>query len=71
MTIRPARPADTGAICTIWNHEIGSGFATFSTEQKTPEALAELIAVAGRSFLVAVRYWPPWNPTQKQLVYAS
>jgi len=39
MIVRNATPADVPEIIDIWNAEIQSGFATFTTEAKTTDAL--------------------------------
>lgn len=51
--IRPAHPEDAAAVAAIWNPLIRDTSVTFTTEEKTPEALAALIAVRGPAFLVA------------------
>ena len=54
--IRPAHPADAEAIASIWNPYIRDTTVTFTTEQKSPQGIASLIAErqsAGWSFLVA------------------
>lgn len=56
MLIRPARPDDYAAILAIWNPVIRDTAITFSSEEKTPESLAAMIAerrAAGREFFVA------------------
>lgn len=53
MTIRPAQPGDAAAICAIWNRVIRDTAITFTTEEKTPDALAETIAARGDGFVVA------------------
>ena len=56
MTIRPARRADFAAILAIWNPVIRDTAVTFSSEEKTADGLAAMIAdrrAAGREFLVA------------------
>jgi phosphinothricin acetyltransferase len=56
VTIRPARPGDYPAILAIWNPLIRDTTVTFSSEEKTTETLAALIAerrAAGREFFVA------------------
>ncbi|MHA7887016.1 GNAT family N-acetyltransferase [Roseicyclus sp.] len=49
--IRPARPEDAGAICTIWNRVIRETTQTFTTAEKMPEVLAT--QMEGQPFLVA------------------
>lgn len=44
MSVRVAKAADAGAIAEIWNHYIRHTPATFTTAEKTPEALAADIA---------------------------
>lgn len=54
--IRPAVPADIPAIMAVWNPLIRDTTVTFSSEEKTAEGLAAMIAerrAAGREFLVA------------------
>lgn len=41
--IRPATAADAQAIADIWNEVIRTSTITFTTEEKTPEAIATLI----------------------------
>ena len=56
MTIRPAAPADIAALLAIWNPIIRDTTITFSSDEKTAEGLAALIAArrkAGRDFFVA------------------
>jgi L-amino acid N-acyltransferase YncA len=56
MMIRPYRAADAAAILAIWNPVIRETTITFSSEEKTAESLAAMIAdrrAAGREFLVA------------------
>ena len=57
MIIRPAEPADIPAILALWNPYIRDTLVTFSSEEKTPESLAALIATrraAGQEFFLAV-----------------
>jgi len=54
--IRPAKAADAAAIAAIWNKIIVETTVTFTTIEKTPEAVAEDIAArqaAGQGYLVA------------------
>lgn len=54
--IRPAGPGDVAAILAIWNPVIRDTTITFSSEEKTPESLAAMIATRradGREFFVA------------------
>ncbi len=44
MPIRPATPADIFAIATIWNAVIRDTVSTFTTIEKTPAMLADLLA---------------------------
>lgn len=53
MTIRQAGPGDIPAILAIWNPLIRETSVTFTTVEKTPEALAADITARGRAFLVA------------------
>lgn len=53
MIIRPAGPGDSAAILAIWNPLIRDTSVTFTTLEKTPQALADDIAVRGAAFLVA------------------
>jgi L-amino acid N-acyltransferase len=50
-TIRPATAEDAPAIAAIWNPVIRDSTITFTTEEKTPEAVANQIAEAP-AFLV-------------------
>lgn len=54
--IRPAHPSDIDAILAFWNPYIRDTVVTFSSEEKTPEDLARMIArrrAEGREFLIA------------------
>lgn len=54
--LRPARPEDHAAILAFWNPLIRDTTVTFSSEEKTSESLAAMIAArraAGHEFLVA------------------
>ncbi|MEZ5686190.1 MAG: N-acetyltransferase family protein [Paracoccaceae bacterium] len=54
--IRPATPADFPTILAFWNPVIRDTTVTFSSEEKTPESLAAMIALrraAGQEFFVA------------------
>lgn len=51
--LRPALPADIPAILAIWNPLIRESVATFTTEEKTHEGLADLISERGEAFIVA------------------
>ncbi|MFC3571047.1 GNAT family N-acetyltransferase [Paracoccus simplex] len=56
MIIRPAEDRDLTAILDFWNPLIRETTVTFSSEEKTAEGLAGMIAArraAGREFLVA------------------
>ncbi|MDQ7262827.1 GNAT family N-acetyltransferase [Paracoccus sp. PS-1] len=56
MIIRPAEERDLAAILDFWNPLIRETTVTFSSEEKTAEGLARMIAgrrAAGRAFLVA------------------
>ncbi len=56
MIIRPAGAADIPALLALWNPIIRDTTITFSSEEKTPESLAAMIAerrAAGREFLLA------------------
>ena len=53
--IRPATPADAAAIAAFWNPWIRDTAITFSSVEKTPTEIAQLIAerqAAGHAFLV-------------------
>ncbi|MBD3662703.1 GNAT family N-acetyltransferase [Sulfitobacter aestuariivivens] len=52
MTIRPAVTGDAACICSLWNAMIRDTLATFTTEQKTPEEIADLIAQRHDAFWV-------------------
>ncbi|PLS22266.1 GNAT family N-acetyltransferase [Neptunicoccus cionae] len=57
MNIRPATPTDADAICAIWNPIIRDTLITFTTQEKTPEGIAELLETSASNnwpFLVAV-----------------
>lgn len=53
MPIRPAISADIPGIAAIWNPVIRDTTVTFTTEQKTPQALARLIQ--NHTVLVSIR----------------
>ncbi|WP_370634879.1 N-acetyltransferase family protein [Roseivivax sp. GX 12232] len=53
LTLRPARAGDAEAIAAIWNPFVRDSTITFTTEEKTPEAVAHMIEERGRAFLVA------------------
>jgi phosphinothricin acetyltransferase len=53
MILRPAASSDIPAILEIWNPLIRESAATFTTEEKTREGLAALIAERGEAFVVA------------------
>lgn len=56
MLIRPARESDHARILAIWNPIIRDTTITFSSEEKTADSLAAMIAerrAAGREFFVA------------------
>lgn len=52
MIVRPAGARDAGAIADIWNAVIRNTAATFTTLEKTEEAIAADIAARGEAFLV-------------------
>ncbi|MFZ1725078.1 MAG: N-acetyltransferase family protein [Albidovulum sp.] len=55
--IRPAESADIPAILALWNPYIRDTLVTFSSEEKTPESLAALMATrraVGQEFFLAV-----------------
>jgi L-amino acid N-acyltransferase len=55
-SVRPAAPDDAVAIAGLWNPLIRDTLVTFTTAEKSPEAIAALIAeraAAGQGFLVA------------------
>lgn len=57
MIIRPAESADIPAILALWNPYIRDTLVTFSSEEKTPESLAALMATrraVGQEFFLAV-----------------
>ena len=51
--IRQAIPKDAEAICDIWNAVIEDTLITFTTDKKTPDAMARAINRRGSAFLVA------------------
>ncbi|TMV07871.1 N-acetyltransferase family protein [Ruegeria sediminis] len=53
MTVRPATPEDAVAIATITNAIIRDTLITFTTDLRTPEAIAADIAARGPAYLVA------------------
>lgn len=53
MKVRPARRPDAPAVAMIWNEVIRETAATFTSQEKTPEALADDIAARGAGFQVA------------------
>lgn len=53
MTLRLAEAPDAAAIAALWNGMIAGTLATFTTELKTPEGIADLIAQRGEGFWVA------------------
>ncbi|MDT8327136.1 MAG: N-acetyltransferase family protein [Roseovarius sp.] len=53
MIIRQARPGDIEAILAIWNPLIRDTSVTFTTCEKTSEALVAEIAARGAAFMVA------------------
>jgi len=53
MILRAATGADIPAILAIWNPLIRDTAVTFTTEEKTPQALAAEIAARGAAFIVA------------------
>lgn len=52
MILRQAGPGDIPAILAIWNPIIRDTAVTFTTVEKTPQALADDLAACGRAFLV-------------------
>lgn len=57
MIVRPAKDADGPAILGLWNPQIRDTTITFSSEEKTPADLAEMISLrrtAGQEFFVAL-----------------
>jgi L-amino acid N-acyltransferase len=55
--IRPANATDAEAIATIWNHYIRQTLTTFTTAEKTTDAIASMIAekqAAGHGTFVAL-----------------
>ena len=53
MTIRPAQAQDAAAMAAIWNPIIRDSAITFTTEEKTPEAIAAMLAAPEGVWLVA------------------
>jgi len=53
MTLRPATVTEIPAILAIWNPLIRDTAVTFTTEEKTHEALGADIAARGAAFIVA------------------
>ncbi len=53
MIVRQARAGDAAAICAIHNPIIHDTLITFTTTERTPEAVAADIAARGAGFLVA------------------
>lgn len=53
MSPRAARPEDAPAIAAVWNEIIRETLATFTTEEKDPEALAAQIKAAPQRWHVA------------------
>ena len=51
--IRQATPEDAEAICDIWNAVIRDTLITFTTVEKTPDAMTRDIKRRGSAFLVA------------------
>ena len=53
MSLRAAELGDAGAVATLWNGMIRDSLATFTTEEKTPQDIAGLIASRVDAFWVA------------------
>ena len=53
MTLRTARPSDAPAIAALHNRIIRDTAVTFTTQERTPEAVARQIAESIPAFLVA------------------
>lgn len=53
MTIRPARPSDAAAIAALHNPVIRDTTITFTTQERTEDAVARQIAERGAAFVVA------------------
>lgn len=53
MKIRPAKASDAEAIADLWNAMIRDTLATFTTEEKTHQAVQEMIAARAGAFWVA------------------
>ncbi len=53
MTVRPAEPADAGAIAAIYAHYVEKSAATFDETAPAPGEIADEIASAKLPFLVA------------------
>ena len=51
--IRPAVAQDAAAVAALWNGMIRDSLSTFTTEEKTPEEIAALIAARANAFWVA------------------
>nr|WP_325249188.1 GNAT family N-acetyltransferase [Amylibacter sp.] len=43
MKIRPATPADAAHICAIWNPIIRDTLITFTTDEKTPDMIVQML----------------------------
>ncbi len=52
--IRDATPDDIAAIMEIWNHAVRETVATFSSEEKTHEGLAQLLAARQEHYCFVV-----------------
>jgi phosphinothricin acetyltransferase len=53
VILRAAEARDAEAVAAIWNEEIRSGVSTFTTVEKSEEALSAAFAAEGAVFLVA------------------
>ena len=53
MLIRRAIPRDAAAICDIWNVVIRDTLLTFTSDEKSPDALRQVVNSRGPAFLVA------------------
>ena len=53
MILRKATPGDAAAIAAIWNPIIRDSAVTFTSEEKTEDALVEMIMARGPAFIVA------------------
>jgi len=78
LTVRPATPADAGALAAIYNEGIADRIATFETEPRTPERIAAQLADKGDRYptVVAEREgqvvaWASAGPYRARPAYAG